>query len=329
MKLSILRPYLLLSITVLVSACGESASESPTNAANSTATSTTGGVGNFCDATPLIQEACSGRICHGEVGKPAMYSTDFLNPPPGQTLGQVLMNKPANYELTANPPECPQATPELLINSAAPAESLMLKKVLGTQACGLKMPNVKDGDLTPDEVNCLTSWIQGAITAAGLTVTGGVTSSSAASTTGGGTTTGGTATGTSTTGDSGPLPPSPTFRTMRDVINFSSISCLGSDCHGGVEGRLNLRDDAMLYERLTTWTSELCGNKLVVNPSNPDQSAILDVLTTGCGNVSPNCLVGTECIPQMPMKCTPGFDCIGADYVDNLRQWIAAGAPPQ
>lgn len=104
-----------------------------------------------------------------------------------------------------------------------------------------------------------------------------------------------------------------------------------ADCHGGHEGRVDFRPDmpgiTPLYERLTTWYSDVCG-KLVVSPGNPDQSALLQVLTTGCGNVVPKCLIGTECIPRMPLECEDGAGCIPPDYVEALRQWIANGAPP-
>jgi hypothetical protein len=212
------------------------------------------------------------------------------------------------------------------------------------------MPNVTDGALTQTEIDCFVSWVNGVITQNGGTVTTGgtptatnaatTTSTTGAATTGvvttgiattgvvttTGTTTGvtSTATATSTTGTA-EIPA--TWETMRDTIVYSSIFCAGSDCHGGVDKRLDLRDDGDLYYELTTWISELCGNKFVVNPGNPDQSAILDVLTTGCGAVAPNCLIGQECIPQMPVNCTPGFDCVAPEKIEAIRQWIANGAP--
>lgn len=354
MKLSILHRYTLVCLTALINcACSSEPEPAPTTNGSSTTnptggSSTTSGL-QYCDPTPIMVEACSGVVCHGSVGKAPFSGTDLFNAPTGQTLGQSLINKPANYNLVADPTSCPQATPELLINPGAPSESLILKKIIGTQACGVKMPNVTNGDLTQAEIDCFVNWVNGVITESGGTVTTGgtptVSAATTASTTGGGTTTGGTTTGTvtttgvaTTTGTSTATatsttggPPPATWDTLRYAITYSSITCAGSDCHGGFEHRLDLRDDLTtngqaLYDQLTTWTSELCGNKLVVNPGNPDQSAILDVLTTGCGAVAPNCVVGEECIPQMPFNCQPGFDCVPDDKIEAIRQWIADGA---
>lgn len=261
-------------------------------------------------------------------------------------MGQSLINKPANYNLVADPTSCPTATPEVLINPSAPSESLMIKKIMGTFACGVKMPNT-NRVLTQAELDCFVDWVNGVITESGGTVTTGGTPTAASTTTGGtmtstvtttsttigGTDTTGTVTSTSTssttgTATAGGEPPPPTWETMRNAITYSTIFCAASDCHGNFEGRLNLQDDEGLYTRLTTWTSELCGNKLVVNPGNPEHSAILDVFTTGCGDVFPKCQVGTECIPQMPIGCQPGFDCIAPEKTEAIRQWIANGAPP-
>ena len=162
----------------------------------------------------------------------------------------------------------------------------------------------------------------GATTTAGTT---GTVATTGAATTGAG---GASSTGSSsaTTGSTIPA----TFETVKLVLSQSSITCIGSDCHGGFENRLDLRDDPSLtpglYERLTTWTSDVCG-KVVVSPSNPDASALLQVLTTGC-NFTPGCEIGTACIPRMPYNCTDGFDCTPPEYIEAIRQWIAAGAPP-
>ena len=64
----------------------------------------------------------------------------------------------------------------------------------------------------------------------------------------------------------------------------------------------------------------------VVDPGNPSNSALVKVLREGCGNVKPNCLVGTECIPRMPYDCTDGVDCIPDDYINAVEQWITNGA---
>jgi len=120
--------------------------------------------------------------------------------------------------------------------------------------------------------------------------------------------------------------PGPNFETMVVVATQNPLNCSSSDCHGGVEERLDLRQTG-LYDELLSWNSELCG-KPVISPGNPDNSALIQVLTTGCGDVKPDCVIGTECIPRMPLECEEGVDCIPPDYIEALRQWIADGALP-
>ncbi len=64
----------------------------------------------------------------------------------------------------------------------------------------------------------------------------------------------------------------------------------------------------------------------VVDPGNPGNSALVKLLREGCGTVTPNCLVGTACIPRMPIGCTEGIDCIPEDYIQAVEQWITDGA---
>jgi len=329
-------------------------SGSPTGGTQSGGSSTTSG-SPYCDPTPILVRSCAGVACHGKPGEPAQFSTDLLNPAAGQTLGQSLLGKPANYDLVVDTAmSCPRETPELLIDPSVPAESLILKKIRGTQKCGLTMPNTTRASamLTQDDIACLVDWVEGVITESGGTVTSNaaattLTTSSgtttAGTTTAGvtdagttsvlGTTTGTTGTGMATTSTNGGAQVPATFDTVITVLTTNQISCIGSDCHGGVDTRIDLRPDEMrpaemLYNRLTTQMSELCG-KLIVSPGYPDQSALVQVLTTGCGTVTPGCLIGTECIPRMPLECTEGVDCIPPDYIEAIRQWIANGAPLQ
>jgi hypothetical protein len=283
----------------------------------------TGGIGaqpiSYCDPMPIMQTSCNGIICHGAPGAPAQYNTDFFNPPPGQTVGQMLMAKPANYELVANPASCPSATPEMLINPNVPSESLILKKLAGTQACGLQMPS--DKALTQEQINCFVDWVYGVTgsTGSGGAGTGGVPATGGAATGGVG------AGGASTGGAVGSVPP--TFDTVKFILTQNVVSCVGSDCHGGYPERLNLLVDDDLLGRLTATFSDVCGMP-VVTPGAPQNSALVQVLREGCGNVTPDCMIGSECIPRMPLDCAPGFDCIPDDYIAAVEQWIANGAPP-
>lgn len=67
-----------------------------------------------------------------------------------------LVDKPAQYKSLTDTSACKQGA--LLIDSNNPAESVMLKKIMGTQACGAVMPN--NGVVLPTaQKDCLTQWI--------------------------------------------------------------------------------------------------------------------------------------------------------------------------
>jgi hypothetical protein len=82
---------------------------------------------------------------------------------------QRLINQPVKYtDITCPnpagglpvpcvPSDCVQGA--LLINTANPAESFMLKKLLGTQLnCGKQMP-IAPGSITEAERACLVEWV--------------------------------------------------------------------------------------------------------------------------------------------------------------------------
>lgn len=114
---------------------------------------------DYCDARPILETSCEGRACHGDPGGDA-FAMNFNNPPDGMTIGESLLDREAeNYDLASDSDACPTDDPELIINSSNPDESLMLKKVLGTHACGDKMP---PGSSVPQEdIDCLRDWITG------------------------------------------------------------------------------------------------------------------------------------------------------------------------
>lgn len=342
----------LLGIACAGKSVDDRASAAPTSASTTTSASTmtngsatTSGLSEtsgpaYCDPTPILVRSCAGAVCHGQPGRPAAFNTDLLNAPAGQSLGQSLIGKPANYDLVVDATACPTNNPELLIHPSIPAESLILKKLFGTQACGLAMPNTTAASamLTEGDKACFVDWVNGVITESGGTVSSdvSVTAATAATTTTspvgtitGAVTTAGSVTITTTGGGTtGGAEIAATFETAVIVFTTNQPTCTSADCHGGHPGAIDLRPDEELYERLTTTSSEVCGN-LIVNPGSPDQSALVQVLTTGCGNVAPQCSIGTECIPRMPLECTEGFDCIPPNYIEALRQWIANGAPPE
>ncbi len=252
----------------------------------------------------------------------------------------MLLGKAANYTLVANPASCPTDNPELLVNPTAPSESLILKKLKGTHACGVSMPNAKT-TLSQDQIDCFVDWVNGmtgnkgtgGAPFGGTSSRGGASSgsSSAGGASSGGTgPRGGASFGSSGTGGSsaggGTSTIAPTFATVKTVLTENVTSCVGSDCHGGHQGRLNLLVNEGLLGRLTSSTSKLCGMP-VVTPGNPSNSALVKVLREGCGDVaSSNCMIGTACIPRMPMGCTEGVDCIPENYIAAIEQWITDGA---
>ena len=300
-----------------------------------------GGAGSglgACDVAPIMEMSCNGIICHGAPGQPAMYNTDLFNPPEGQTLRQQLVGRAANYTLVADSSSCPTGDPELLINPTVPSESLILKKITGTQACGVRMPST-GAILNQQQIDCFVDWINGVTGSSGTggagsggagsggagsggAGSGGAGSGGAGS---GGAGSGGMSSGGANMGGASAVPP--TYETVQVILTQNVTTCVGSDCHGGHQGRVDLRVDDGLLARLTSSTSELCGMP-IVDPGNPNNSALVKVLTEGCGDISPECLIGTECIPRMPLDCQDGFDCIPADYIDALRQWIMDGAQP-
>lgn len=103
------------------------------------------------------------------------------------------------------------------------------------------------------------------------------------------------------------------FETVAAFVNFNCETC-----HVGPVGDSHdpdLRNDQnQLYATLTTYTVPRCGNKPLIDPGNPDNSALIAAITGGqCGE-----------LPQMPYGC--GEFCEVPNEIPALRQWIADGA---
>lgn len=111
----------------------------------------------------------------------------------------------------------------------------------------------------------------------------------------------------------------PSLDTLRLVI--MSLGCNGADCHGGNEfNPLDLQLNDELYTNLTESVSDGCEGLPIVDPGNPDGSALIRILRGPCGS-----------IPQMPAGCTPGEGggCVPDDYIDAIEEWVALGAPEE
>jgi hypothetical protein len=110
--------------------------------------------------------------------------------------------------------------------------------------------------------------------------------------------------------DSGGGSPYANFAAIREIVLFK---CGGAGCHSG-EREPRLVDEPKLYATLTTYVSQRCGNRLLVKPGSPEESAFY---------LAQNGICGTN-LPQMPLGCVD--NCTPSDYLEGIRQWIAKGA---
>ena len=115
-----------------------------------------------------------------------------------------------------------------------------------------------------------------------------------------------------------------TWANVRSIFEGDPVGgCYGADCHRQGErepimlGSSAPLSDAALYDKLTTYKTTKCGNRVLVKPCAPEQSSFYLAQTGMCGD-----------LPQMPFGCLPEFDnCTAADKLEGLRLWIARGAP--
>ena len=105
------------------------------------------------------------------------------------------------------------------------------------------------------------------------------------------------------------------FETVKTNINFY---CGGPGCHNeGQKPNLFPADDDTLYRTLTEYKVEDCGGRVLVKPCAPEESAFYRSQTdpTMC-----------DPLPRMPFNCGPGR-CTDPSDLEDIRQWIANGAP--
>jgi hypothetical protein len=189
----LLRGAALGTLAIVIAACSEEAPPSTTStggaagtagagagtagasAGTAGASAGTGGVsgaagtGGLAGAPPtcayqqIITSQCARAGCHNTV----FTASDMDLQAAGYE--QRLINQPAKYtDITCPDPggglpvpcvpaDCTSGA--LLINTANPAESFMLKKLLGTQlGCGKQMP-IAPGTVTEAERACLVEWV--------------------------------------------------------------------------------------------------------------------------------------------------------------------------
>jgi hypothetical protein len=114
----------------------------------------------------------------------------------------------------------------------------------------------------------------------------------------------------------------PTFETFKLIIQYSQPTCIGSDCHGAGNEEANdliLADDGGLHMRLLNTVSDDCGGVPVVNPGDPEGSALVMMLKGPCG-----------ALPRMPNGCRDDdCSCVPDNYIAAVEQWVLDGAPEQ
>jgi hypothetical protein len=76
-------------------------------------------------------------------------------------------------------------------------------------------------------------------------------------------------------------------------------------------------EGTQLYSTLMTFVSQKCGNRVLVKPGSPEDSAFYLAQAGLCGNT----------LPRMPFGCVDR--CTPPDYLEGVRQWIQNGAPQE
>jgi hypothetical protein len=105
-----------------------------------------------CDIGTVLTNSCFGIGCHGANTPAAQLDMES----PG--VEARLVDVPASHAdiLDGSDSQCFQG--ELRVDSANPQRSVLLKKILGTQSCGSKMP-ISPRSLTTENAECVRQWV--------------------------------------------------------------------------------------------------------------------------------------------------------------------------
>lgn len=120
----------------------------------------------------------------------------------------------------------------------------------------------------------------------------------------------------------------PTFANVK-LMMFSdanpSATCAASDCHGESDihpEKLVLQDEAGLLDRMKTHVAHRCKDLLVVQPGEPQNSALVLALKGECTDAE------GKALPRMPAGCREAdCNCFYPSWMNLIEDWIAAGAP--
>lgn len=216
--------------------------------------------------------------------------------------------------------------PNVLFASAVVLTSLSACSGELTQPDGSGAAPAASGGITSSGGAPAGGASSGGAASGGAPAAGGTSSGGAAS--GGVANSGGSASGGAGTGGGGDVDYSlvengPTFMFFKKLVTlWNPNNCLGADCHGGTPAHISFVTDDGLYDRLLSADSDdvcLDANdmpmKLVV-PGEPENSALIRILKEPCENMGR--MPGGECIE--------GSDCLSAEYIQYLEEWIANGA---
>jgi hypothetical protein len=129
-----------------------------TGAGGTTSTGGTAGPTGGAAPSMVTLDACVKNVfstqctaCHSTALKDSFGGLDLS----GDAVITRLKDVAATHKGVSNPTACVSGA--LLINSANPAESVLLKRVQGTQNCGTPMPFAPG--LTGDNLKCIQDWV--------------------------------------------------------------------------------------------------------------------------------------------------------------------------
>jgi len=107
----------------------------------------------LCNIDQVLTKNCGGIGCHGSIA-PQAAGLDLQSP----GVASRLLDAPASHSDLSSDAEALKCAPgELLVDRTNPDNSLILRKVLGTQSCGMKMPLTFG--LPSSDLDCLREWV--------------------------------------------------------------------------------------------------------------------------------------------------------------------------
>jgi hypothetical protein len=134
-------------------ATGGTTAAGGTTSTGGTAGPTGGAAPSMVTLETCVKEVFASQctVCHSTANKDSFGGLDLS----GDAVITRLKDVVATHKGVTNPPACVAGA--LLINSANPAESVLLKRVKGTQNCGTPMPFAPG--LTGANLKCIEDWV--------------------------------------------------------------------------------------------------------------------------------------------------------------------------